>query len=89
MGIERLIDWQVQLEMKKKYFAQRKGWARRLAEEKNLSKPGDKAKGMLGNREYEVEIGPRGGINVNGLLPWQVQDGWMWFEKSSSQRKKG
>lgn len=89
MGIERLIEWQHKLEMKKKYFTQRKGWARRLVERLGLTKPGDRASEVFGERQYEVEIGPRGGINIHGVLPWQGLDGWRWFEKSSTQRKRG
>jgi len=89
MGLERYVRWNEELEMKKKYFRQRKGWARRFAEENHLAKPGDKTTGMFGTRQYTVEIGPRGGLNVHGMLPWQDMNGWQWFEQSASQRKEG
>lgn len=90
MSIQRLERWQDELAMKKKYFSQRKGWARRFAEEANLVNPGNSATGMFYNRQYTVEIGPRGGLNISGTLPWQdFPDGWRWFEKTPRQRKMG
>jgi len=89
MSIERLERWCEQLEMKKQYFSKRKKWARRMVSEHNLTKTGDQITAKYWDREYTIKIGPRGGIQILGPLPWQEIDGWQWFEKSASQRKKG
>ena len=89
MGLERLNQWYDELGMKKQYFGKRKNWARRMVEEHSLTKPGDTVRADYWNHEYEITIGPRGGIQIIGALPWQGADGWRWFEKTASQRKKG
>jgi len=88
MGLERLDRWCDQLEMKKQYFGQRKNWARSFAEQNGLANPGDSAVGMFYARTYQVIIGPRGGLNIHGQLPWQDSNGWRWFEKTPKQRKR-
>ena len=89
MGLERLDRWHDELAMKKQYFEQRKNWARRIAQEAKLTAPGDTATASFYNRTYKVEIGPRGGLNVYGVLPWQLPNGHTWFELTPKQRKRG
>ena len=75
-----VAEWQ----MKKEFFMQRKEWARELLSRLGLKNPGDTTSGTFAELQYAVKIGPRGGVQITGILPWQIN--WRWFRE---QRETG
>jgi len=71
MSIDRLHAWHDLLQEKIAYFRRRKTWARQVKQDHKLTSPGDEAKGEFEGDNYKVKIGPRMGLRVYGVLPWQ------------------